>query len=293
MEGTPGKSSDKTKKWLIGCGIGCGAVALILLLLGVGGYFFVRNIVQEVKDQEELLSSLTEKHGRIKEYCPDPEGTIPAVRLEAFLSVRQVYSSVRQELEESLSTLSGAEKRESDVKPPRGIFRMLGIGFGLLPKLADYFRSRNQALLDEGMGMGEYYYIYVVAYYSWLRKSPEDGPPFPLMDEDRGEDFRDWDEEDIREMRRDNALRKLHRMTLPMLHNQYAQLTESQPTADQKEWQEALAAEIEAMEADRFRLPWQDGLPDTIEASLRPFRDRLKASYSPITNPLEIAIEQR
>ncbi len=48
-----------------------------------------------------------------------------------------------------------------------------------------------------------------------------------------------------------------------------------------------------AMEADRYRLPWQDGLPEVLEISLSPFRERLEASYSKMTNALEVAFEQR
>lgn len=47
------------------------------------------------------------------------------------------------------------------------------------------------------------------------------------------------------------------------------------------------------MEADRYRLPWQDGLPEVLEISLSPFRERLEASYSKMTNALEVAFEQR
>ena len=293
MEHTPGKSSDTTKKWLIGCGIGCGAVALILILLGVGGFFFVRNIVQEFEESEELLSSLTEKYGRIREYCPDPDGIIRGERLEVFLSARQACDPARLELEKALSTLSeGFEKGENEAKARKGFFRMLGVGFGLIPQIADYFKARNQALVDAGMGVGEYYYIYVVAYYSWLGKDPEDGPPFSMTNEEDFKDW-DWDEEDLKEVRRDDVLRKLNRMMLPVLRNQYAKLSEGELIESQEDWQEILAAEVAAMEADRFRLLWQDGLPDVIKASLLPFRERLEASYSPMVNTLEIALEQR
>jgi len=47
------------------------------------------------------------------------------------------------------------------------------------------------------------------------------------------------------------------------------------------------------MEADRYRLPWQDGLPDVIESSLQPFRSQLEQSYNKMTNPLELTFEQR
>ena len=47
----------------------------------------------------------------------------------------------------------------------------------------------------------------------------------------------------------------------------------------------------EAMLADSHRLPWQDGLPGVLSASYEPFRDRLEASYSRLTNLFELSFE--
>ena len=47
------------------------------------------------------------------------------------------------------------------------------------------------------------------------------------------------------------------------------------------------------MEADLHRLPWHDGLPEVLEPSLKPFRERLEASYSPMTNMFEISYERK
>jgi hypothetical protein len=78
-----------------------------------------------------------------------------------------------------------------------------------------------------------------------------------------------------------------------MLHNQLVRLEEREAAVMPEEWRQALAAEIKAMETDKNRLPWQDGVPAVIEASLKPFKERLEASYSAMTNPLELAVEQR
>ncbi|MDH5743914.1 MAG: hypothetical protein OEZ52_10235, partial [Candidatus Aminicenantes bacterium] len=65
------------------------------------------------------------------------------------------------------------------------------------------------------------------------------------------------------------------------------------PSGTLDDWRTTLEAEIEAMEADRLRLPWQDGLPDVIESSLKSFRYQLERSYNKMTNPLELTFEQR
>jgi hypothetical protein len=165
------KKSSTASKWLIGCGIGCGVVILLLIFAGVGGYFFVRNIVEGFEETEAITDSLMERYGEIKDFCPDPGGIIKPERLEAFLSVRNSMEPVKEELENSIGILSD-EEGESQFKeePSPGVLTKIKIGFGIIPMIAEFYTKRNQALLDAEMGLGEYYFIYVVSYYSWLGK---------------------------------------------------------------------------------------------------------------------------
>lgn len=288
------KGSSTASKWLIGCGIGCGVVILLLVFAGVGGYFFIKNIVEGFEETEAITDALTERYGEIKDFCPDPGGAIKTERLEAFLSVRNSTEPVKEALESSIHILSD-EERESQFKeePSPGVLTKIKTGFGIIPLIAEFYSKRNQALLDAEMGLGEYYFIYVVSYYSWLDKSPADGLEYNLVDEDeeeRGVYWRRRRGENL-EDRQDEVLKQLHRQVLPMMQNQFAKLTGIDISSIRDPWRERLAAEIEAMEADRFRLPWQDGLPDVLEASLKPFRRRLEASYSKVLNALEMALE--
>ena len=283
------ESSSSAKKWLIGCGIGCGVIVVIAILVGLGGYLFIRNIVQGFQDSEAIMSTLTERYGRIKEYCPEPDGIIHPDRLEAFLAARDVMQPDREKLEKSVRILDRDEYEEEEARDSSGgVIEKIRVGFGLVPQIADFFKARNQALLDVGMGMGEYYYLYTVVYFSWLRKPVLDGPPFQMMGD---EEYRDWDSEESREVRQDMTLRRLHRMLLPILENQYGKLIEN-PGAE-KDWIQALAREIEAMQTDRYRMLWQDGLPAVISSSLEPFRQHLEKSYSPLLNTFEIGLEQK
>jgi hypothetical protein len=288
-----GKSSA-TKKWLIGCGIGCGVIVVLSALLITGGVLYVRNLVEGFKDSEAMLETLTERFGSITEYCPEPDGRIPAERIEAFLAAREAIAQVRDEIEQSISLLED-EGEEIDVESAGNVFQKLKLVFGLIPQLADYFKARNQALLDQGMGMGEYYYIYSVVYFAWLDKSLVDGPSFPMTGEegDFEYNYEGREDEEAREMRRDISRRRLHRMLLPMLRNQLEKLNlEAGPEVSQ-EWKETLSSELEAMESDRYRLAWEDGLPEVIASSLMPFRNRLDSSYSRLMNTIEISMEQR
>jgi hypothetical protein len=105
-------------------------------------------------------------------------------------------------------------------------------------------------------------------------------------DGDRG--GRGGDEFDVRESRRELVLVTLNERLLPMLRRQLAALDESGRLRESDPWRQQLVAEIAAMESDHFRIPWRDGLPPVIEASLEPYRTRLEASYSPLCNPLEV-----
>lgn len=285
-------ATSTTKKWLIGCGIGCGVIVVIVALLIIGGVIYIKNIVRGFEDSEAIMRVLTEKYGRVTEYCPEPDGTIKPDRIEAFLNARELMMAEREKLERSISLLTDGDwGGEIDVESSGNVFQKIKIGFGLIPKIADFFKARNQALLDEEMGMGEYYYLYMITYYSWLRKPVIDGPDIQFERDDRG--YRgDWDKEESEDVRRDMVTRRLHRMILPMLHNQYDKLIQSGRTDILEAWRDALKAEIDALEADRYRLVWEDGLPEVIVSSLSPFRQRLEASYSPILNTLEVSLEQ-
>jgi hypothetical protein len=295
MNQTEPKSGSTTKKWLVGCGIGCAVIVLILIVLGVGGYMFFKNLVGEFQEQEELMNVLTERYGEIRDFTPEPDGSISPSRIEAFLSARKAFAPYQEKLEISMRELQDrAGRSEVEVKKPKNIFEMVKLGFGLIPQIAEFMKFRNQALLDADMGMGEYTYIYAIAYFSWLGKPPEDGPDFEVMgEEERGVRLDEMDIQEIREERRDSMLRQLRRMLLPMLINQKEKLVASGMSENLADWKGLLEAEIQALEEDRFRLPWEDGLPDVIKKSLEPYRDRLDQSYNAMTNPFELTIEQR
>ncbi len=293
MENVKQSSSSSTKKWLIGCGIGCGAIALIVIILVMGGFFFIRNVVHDFRSSEELMDTLVEEFGTIQEYCPSPNGAIEPERLEVFLAVREAMAPVREELERSLRFLQDSDAQGPGEEERRSVFKKITTGFGLISQIADFHKARTQALLDAGMGMGEYYYLYTVSYYSWLGKPILDGHDFQIRGDDEGYRFSDWESEESDEVRQDMTLRWLHRIILPMLHNQYEKLIEGGVPGAQRSWQRALEAEREAMESNRYRLVWQDGLPEVIGKSLEPFKQRLEASYSPMTNGMEIALERR
>jgi len=286
---TPKKSSSK---WLIGLGIGCGGAVVIVILLVIAGYFFIRNTTQGFRESDGLMKSLTAKYGRIEEFCPDPGGTIPAGRLEVFLAARESAAGARTKLEESLELLvKSRDSKGEHGRPPGTIFQALRTSVGMVPQISDFLKVRAQALLDAEMGAGEYYYLYVIAYYSWLKKTPMDGAG--LRFGGPGSDSSDPDDQDALAVSKDMNLMRIHRLVLPMLQCQLAKLGSGGTAGADGRWREALAVEVKAMEADRYRLPWQNGVPAEIDNSLRPFRERLEAGFSRMADLFEISASQR
>jgi hypothetical protein len=281
-------------RWIKFSGIGCAAVILIAVGLLVGGIQFFRNSLRGFEQADSVLETVAEQLGPIEGFRADPRGAIQSERVEAFLTARESITPAREEMERTLALLGGDDSGDRPVGVP---LRKLVAGVGLLGGVADFLHQRNQALLDAEIGLGEYYYIYTLAYYSWLGKSPDDGPSFKLIG-DRGyvmENLENLDEaeSEVRAYRMEMARESLNRLLLPVLREQLSAVSGSEADRDPQSWREALAAEIEAMEANAYRLPWQDGLPPVIESSLMPYRDRLEASYSVMCNALEIGLARR
>lgn len=297
--------SSTGSKWLVGCGIGCGVIILIVIIVIGVGYVLIRDTVDEFKEAETSNEVLVETYGEIEDYTPAMNGRIPADRIEAFLTVRDSLQWLREEMVNSIHNITEDIEEVQDSEKP--FWRVLGIirkGFGAIPQMAEYYTSRNYALLNNQLGLGEYYYLYTIIYYAWLERSPGDGPDFRIMgDNENYQGFRweesedeesDWErsKDDVREERRYRITRKVRKWVLPMMRNQMEMIEDAPRSQYTQTWRIALENEIEAMRDDRERLPWQDGLPEIMESSLRHYRDRLLTSYDETLNPLELPPDQ-
>jgi hypothetical protein len=286
---------SKIYRWMKIGGIGCAAAVLIFVGLLVAGIQVLRTSLTGFEQADSVLETVEEELGPIEGFRADPRGVIGSDRVEAFLTARESITPARDDMEHTLALLGGDEAAESPM--PAVSVRRFVAGVGLLGDVAHFLHQRNQAMLDAEIGLGEYYYIYTLAYYSWLGKSPDDGPTFRLVG-DRGyvlESLENLDEPeaDVRAYRMKMAQESLNRLFTPVLREQLSAVDGRETEGDDESWREALAAEIEAMEADARRLPWQDGLPPVIESSLTPYRDRFEASYAAMCNALEIGLARR
>ncbi|MFC2158228.1 hypothetical protein ACFLT9_10370, partial [Acidobacteriota bacterium] len=130
-------------------------------------------------------------------------------------------------------------------------------------------------------------------YYSWLEKPPGDGPRYKIMEDDE-RIVMNWDEaeDDYKEERDRKTRRQVNKDILPMLKNQLQSSNREGASDSAAQWISLLEKEIEAMEDDSDRLPWQDGIPEVLLRSLNPYKQRLEKNYRAMLNPFEFGIRR-
>jgi hypothetical protein len=258
--------AERSRGWLKGCAIGCGVLALvpILGLLIVS----VRTCVP-LRSASRAQARLEALFGPPESFVPPPDGVVPAARIQAFLVVRRSLAEVCQHAEAMQQQMQRVEKLDGADSPSgrevAGTTKGLGeVAAGIAPLIAELFEQRNHALLEAGMGLGEYSYIFALAYREQLLGESirevlfcADGPVAP------------------------EVLAALRAM---LSHQLEASTSEERNEGEHR----SLEREIRAMEADPQRLPWQDGLPDAIEVSLAPHRALLDAAYCGSTAQMDM-----
>jgi hypothetical protein len=276
------------KKWLTGCGIGCGLMILIAGGVGTCGYLGVKNVSKRAETLDEGFETLRADYGRPGEFVPAADGAIPAERLELFLAIRDDLTASREDLAGVLTTLDG------DAEGGGGVIAKIRGGITLIPRLFDFIDARNAALVEQGMGLGEYVHIYTAAYFAWLDKDPADGPSFQLSGDDEDEEGgirwginQEDGPENARDARDERIRRYLHGLQRKMVGNQ---LTVAEAADVDPVWVTALREEAGLMDRHPRRLLWSDGLPSQMEASLAPYRERLEATYSSMVNAVEMGM---
>ena len=90
--------SDAGQKWLVGCGVGCGLVVLVVVALFAGSFFFLKGSVDRFDEVVEQRTALEERFGEPESFVPAPDGAIPPERMETFLAVRDATTEARAEL---------------------------------------------------------------------------------------------------------------------------------------------------------------------------------------------------
>jgi hypothetical protein len=254
------------KKWLLGCGLGCGIPLLVVtVVMIVGGIRMMKPFDAAVATQKELTAA----HGPRAEYVPPVDGPT-ADRLERFLRVRQALAPMCAEFVE----IGGKFRRMEELdaggeEPSKGeIFQAVGgltsAVFGIASNLGRYTGQRNQALLDAGMGLGEYIWIYTLAYNSYLGYAPNQD-----FDGSKGSAYSRGEQRIIRDL----------------MANHVEALAAAGRAEEAALWRGELDR-LERTEGDGVPFG-REQLPPEIAARFAPYRDRLEALYCAETSAFE------
>ena len=216
---------------------------------------------------------IEQRFGTQGAFVPPPSGAPASGRIKAFLEVRRALSVTCADFRNAEEQVRDLESIDDQEKVSRWDVMKQALStsksmMGMGPLIGNFFETRNQSLLDAGMGLGEFTYIYVLAYREQILDPPEDlqllGPRA--------------------------VNRRVRRALVSMLENQLQVLTDTSAAADQIA---VLENELAILEEDTARIPWQGDVPPAITEALEPYREELDALHCPATAPLELMLNEK
>jgi len=237
--------------------MGCGGLVVLFVLFIVGMSVSMRTAFTDAHDDREILE---QQFGEVDVFTPAVDGSVAEDRVAAFLAVREALTEIHAEIESVDNEMADFEDLTVGEEPPMrqalpAVFRLTKSMMGLPFVFGEIERARNRALIEAEMGLGEYCYIYVVAYH--------------------GQEMSDTSQASL--FTASAANRRVRADLRGMIDRQ---LAAARAGGADEELVAVLAAESDALEADDRRILWQDGLPEQIADSFAADRDRLDASYS-------------
>ncbi len=268
-----------------GCGIGCGVATLVVGLIVAVGVAWMRPAIEEARSAEAAADRLEDALGTLDDWTPDVSDPLPPDRLDVFLAVRSATSSETAALEALLADTPPDELTDehSSVRAKVGaVLRMLRRMIG---SVGAYLTARDDALVDDGMGPGEYGWIYVLAYHSWLG-TPVDAGPVVTKPVGRHVSPRTGERlfgEDHDRYSPSRVRRAVRRLCVPPFRRM---VEAARRTGDPR--LSELEAELARLESRPDAVPWQNGLPPELEATLAGRATEVEGSWRPAVHPFEV-----
>ncbi len=257
------------KKWLLGCGLGCGIPIILSIVLSVGGSMMMMKPFDRAVDAQKKLEG---SYGVREDFVPAATG-LTADRVRIFMAVRQSLVPMCEEFEEIGRKFERLDDMDSDGEEPSkgeifgAVGDMMGAAFGIAGNIGRFTEARNEALLAEGMGLGEYIWIYTLVYNSWLEYPPNTD----FSEEDAGGGYGRSDQKLIRKLMRNHA----------------GALAGAGESAAAEAW-EAEAGFLERR--DGSGVPWvENDLPEGLVAEVEPFRADLEELYCAASSAFEFS----
>ena len=266
MKPKPIKQRGKTK--------GCLIIALTISFVIASGFYFLSTGVREAKHIEQ---SLIDRFGWADDYVPPLDGSIDPQRIKAFIRVREAVQADCAEYQAVLIDIKALDEIDTDQESSTSEVASTGLqGFKSAlsagPKMLKFSKARNQALLDEGMGLGEYLYIYLTAYGEQLAGESTS-------------DFSNTAEAYVSERARKEYAQ--------ILANQRLALQDSVIQPGYPNLETDLLAEIEALNDGSHTSPWPGGPVGKSRESLAPYQQKLADLYCPGIVKIELLQKNR
>ena len=268
-----------------GCGVGCGIVTLVLGVIVAIGVGWMRPAIHEIKNAESAAEELEAAHGSVDDWTPDAVHPLTSRQLEAFLAARRGCVREASALEATLADMPPDaldDPHSSTSAKVRAVLRMLRQMIG---SIGAFLAARDDALLEFGMGPGEYGWIYVLVYHSGLGQPLDSGPVITKPVGERvspktGERIFGEDHDRYSPARLRRAVRRL---CVPA----FRRMVESARRADDPRLAD-LEAELARLESRPDAVPWEGGLPADVEVAIAAHAGRLEASWRPALHPFEV-----
>lgn len=268
---------DKTTWW-----VRISVAFLILLVVGFGLFASKWLVMMRLTSRAvETRRALDTAFPSQDVFTPPLDGIVRSDRMERFLAVRRTLMGECGAFTSYRAAFQGMEELDrAEEEPAAGDFfsRMRAVASALRkmgPAVGEYAIARNEALLANSMGLGEYTWIYVLAYYSWMGNRPLN---FPVDDGSRTKIFHGRVRAEV------GAMMARHVADLRAA----ADTTRGNATSRLERAVTVWQAELDSLEGSADHLPFQDGLPRELEASFIPYRDSLDSLYCPATGELEV-----
>jgi hypothetical protein len=261
---------EKTWGCLKQTAIGCGVLLVLAIVLPI-----VLGVMMMGPFKRAIDTRLTieERFGPQEAYVPPVSGVPTNDRIQKFIEIRRSLQAPCADLtkaEDQMRKMEAFDDQEEidKIEVLKETFSLTRSIMGVGPVLGHVYETRNQGLLEAGMGLGEFTYIFAIAYNHRLLDEPEGDQLFgPTV-----------------------TNRRVRKALLSMLENQ---LAASQSEGVDEHEISMLEMEIAAMQDDDRRVPWQDGLPAVITEALTPYRSELDELYCPAMAPLELMINEQ
>jgi hypothetical protein len=240
---------------------------LVIMLTVVGSIKMMKPFNRAVDAQKELAVA----YGERGEFVP-PVGGLNAERIEKFMAVRRDLVPLCANFTEIGESFQRMDELDNEGEEPSkgelfgALGNVMGSVFGIAGNIGRFTEARNEALLREGMGLGEYIWIYTLAYNSWLDYEPNTG-----FEADEGGAFSNVEQRVIRQLMR----------------NHVDALVAAGQQAEADSWLE----EIRRLErSEGPGVPWEEQeLPAGISAALAPFQTALSDLYCAATASFEFS----